>query len=86
MSCATTVSAPDEGTAGKRVTWIVRQLKASPFNLGSKRSGTAAGFINRVTVSAETFYSEVVQPLREWVPAASKASDLPRDEQADDCE
>ncbi|MGW6659017.1 TerD family protein [Rhodococcus sp. NPDC055024] len=130
VSCSTTVSAPDEGTAGKRVTWALRQLKNAPedllvealftgpasstcetltsaratprlltdgqggqlssfvltqsFALGSKRSGTAASFISSVTSSAEMFYSEVVQPLREWVPAAPKASDLPREEQADD--
>lgn len=129
VSCSTTVSAPDEGTSGKRVTWALRQLKNAPadllvealftgpasstcetiasaratprlltdgqggqlssfvltqsFTLGSKRAGTAASFINSVTSSAETFYSEVVQPLREWVPAAPKASDLPRDEQVD---
>ena len=118
VSCSTTVSAPDEGTSGKRVTWVLRQLKNAPaellvealftgpasstcetvasarttprlltdsqggqlssfvltqsFTLGSKRSGTAASFINSVTSSAEIFYSEVVQPLREWVPAARR--------------
>nr|WP_202022430.1 TerD family protein [Rhodococcus sp. MS13] len=129
VSCSTTVSAPDEGTAGKRVTWALRQLKNAPedllvealftgpaastceiltsaratprlltdgqggqltsfvltqsFPLGSKRAGTAASFISSITSSAEVFYSEVVQPLREWVPAAPKASDLPREEQVD---
>lgn len=132
VSCSTTVSAPDEGTAGKRVSWILRQLKSAPedllveaaftgpaastcetlasaratprlltdgqggqvssfvltraFTLGSKRSGTAASFINSVTGSAESFYADVVQPLREWVPSAPKAADLPREEQPDELE
>ncbi|WP_024793699.1 TerD family protein [Tomitella biformata] len=130
VTCSTVLTAPDEGTAGKRVTWALRQLKIAPadlliealftaptsstckphaevratprilidgqsgqlgsfvlmqtFTLGSKRAGTAASFIGSVTQSAETFYADVIQPLREWVPAAPKASDLQRDEQVDD--
>ncbi|MCJ0904515.1 TerD family protein [Rhodococcus sp. ARC_M6] len=130
ITCTTVVSAPDEGTSGKRVAWVLRQLKNAPadllieaafsgptsstcephaevratpriltdgqsgqlssfvlmqtFTLGSKRAGTAASFISSVTHSAESFYAEVIQPLREWVPAAPKASDIRRDEQTDD--
>ncbi|MDJ0441635.1 TerD family protein [Rhodococcus qingshengii] len=130
VTCSTVVKAPDEGTAGKRVTWVLRQLKNAPsdllieatftgptsstcephadiraapriltdsqsgqlnsfslmqtFTLGGKRAGTAASFIGSVTQSAESFYAEVIQPLREWVPAAPKGSDLQREEQADD--
>lgn len=130
ITCSTQVTAPDEGTAGKRVTWMLRQLKNAPadllieatftgptsstcephvavraaprilcdnqsgqlhsftlmrtFTLGGKRAGTAASFIGSVTHSAETFYADVIQPLREWVPAAPKASELGRDEHTDD--
>ncbi|GEM_PF-193911 len=130
ITCSTHVTAPDEGTAGKRVTWMLRQLKNAPadllieatftapasstcephttvrvtpriltnnqsgqlhaftlmrtFTLGGKRAGTAASFIGSVTHSAETFYAEVIQPVREWVPAAPKASELGRDEHTDD--
>ena len=54
------------------------------FPLGGKRAGTAASFIGSVTHSAETFYADVIQPLREWVPAAPKATELGRDEHGDD--
>lgn len=130
VTCSTVVKAPDEGTAGKRVTWVLRQLKNAPadlliealfsgptsstcephadvrttpriltdgqtgqlnsfslmqtFTLGGKRAGTAASFIGSVTQSAESFYAEVIQPLREWVPAAPKGSDLQREEHIDD--
>lgn len=130
ITCSTQVTAPDEGTAGKRVTWMLRQLKNAPadllieatftapasstcephtavrvtprilcdnqsgqlhsftlmrtFALGGKRAGTAASFIGSVTHSAETFYADVIQPVREWVPAAPKASELGRDEHTDD--
>lgn len=130
VTCSRVVKAPDEGTAGKRVTWVLRQLKNAPadllieatftgptsstcephadvrttpriltdsqsgqlnsfsliqtFTLGGKRAGTAASFIGSVTQSAESFYAEVIQPLREWVPAAPKGSDLQREEHIDD--
>jgi hypothetical protein len=129
VACSTQITAPDEGTAGKRVTWMLRQLKNAPadllieatftgptsstcephvavratpriltdnqsgqlhsftlmrtFALGGKRAGTAASFIGSVTHSAETFYADVIQPVREWVPAAPKASELGRDEHID---
>lgn len=54
------------------------------FTLGAKRAGIAASFIGSVTHSAETFYTDVIQPVREWVPAAPKASELGRDEHSDD--
>lgn len=122
IHCSTTVEAPDEGTAGRRINWLVRQLRAAPDNLqvealfsepgvaacehldliranpkvltegrtgeiisfvlrqnspmGSKRSGTASGFVNSVTDSVDTFYEKVLQPLREWVPAAPKHNEL----------
>lgn len=130
ITCSTQVTAPDEGTAGKRVTWMLRQLKNAPadllieatftnptsstcephttvrvaprtltdnqtgqlnsftlmrtFPFSGKRAGTAASFIGSVTHSAETFYADVIQPIREWVPAAPKATELERDEHTDD--
>lgn len=129
ITCSTQVTAPDEGTAGNRVTWMLRQLKNAPtdllieatftapasstckphttvratqriltdnqsgqlhsftlmrtFTLGAKRAGTAASLIGSITHSAETFYTDVIQPVREWVPATPKASELGRDEHTD---
>ncbi|MBJ8341980.1 TerD family protein [Antrihabitans sp. YC3-6] len=110
------IIAPTEGTALRRVTWLLRQLKDAPADLlveavftdasqvsceklstvrddakslivgrqgditsftltsvvpmGSRRSGSAAGFIASVTESADKFYASVLQPLKPWVPAA----------------
>ncbi|WP_280346853.1 TerD family protein [Nocardia neocaledoniensis] len=116
VRCRTTIAAPDEGTALRRVAWLTKQLTEAPGNLqieavftergaetcefletvratpksltegrpgsivsftleqtfpmGNKRSGTAASFITSVTSATDSFYGSVVQPLREWVPAA----------------
>lgn len=122
ITCSTQVTAPDEGTAGKRVTWMLCQLKNAPadllieatstcgphhrpcepltltdnqsgqlhsftlmrtFTLGAT-SCTAASLIGSITHSAETFYAEVIQSVREWVPAAPTASVLGRDERTHD--
>ncbi|MFC8043191.1 TerD family protein [Nocardia sp. NPDC057353] len=121
IRCAVSLDAPDEGTAGRRVAWLLRQLKDAPadvtveavfsergneacerldavradpkvltqgragtvvaftlrqtFPMGARRSGTAAGFVTGVTTAVDTFYGAVVQPLREWVPAAPKQAE-----------
>jgi stress response protein SCP2 len=38
--------------------------------IGTKRSGVRGAFVPSVTQAVETFYRDVVQPLRPWVPAA----------------
>ncbi|MEV6360130.1 TerD family protein [Nocardia asteroides] len=122
VRCRTTIAAPDEGTAARRVSWLTRQLTDAPgrlqieavfaergnetcelldtvranpksltegrttpivsftleqtFPMGSKRSGTAASFISSVTSATDAFYGSVVQPLREWVPAAPAQTDV----------
>jgi hypothetical protein len=38
--------------------------------VGTKRSGVRGAFVPSVTQAVESFYREVVQPLRPWVPAA----------------
>lgn len=123
VHCRTTLDAPNEGTAGRRLSWLLKQLDNAPgdlkveavfsergneacelldtlradpkvltagrtgaitsfalqqsFTMGSKRSGTATGFITSVKSATDTFYGSVVQPLREWVPAAPKQSEAP---------
>ncbi|WP_459546183.1 TerD family protein [Nocardia sp. X0981] len=125
IRCRTTVAAPDEGTASRRLSWLLRQLPEAPgavrveavfsergnevcehldtvranpkvltsgrsgeivsfsleqsFPMGSRRSGTAAGFVASVTASIDSFYGTVVQPLREWTPAAPKPVEQPPD-------
>ncbi|MFF2086110.1 TerD family protein [Nocardia sp. NPDC058176] len=122
VHCRIALAAPDEGTSGRRVTWLIKQLTDAPgrvqveavfsergtescelldtvranpksltdgrtgsivsftleqsFPMGNKRSGTAASFIASVTSATDTFYGSVVQPLREWVPAAPKQTDV----------
>lgn len=121
VRCRTTVAAPDEGTAARRVAWLTKQLADAPgtvgveavfsergneacelldtvranpksltegragsivsftleqsFPMGSRRSGTATSFITSVTAACDSFYGTVVQPMREWVPAAPKQAD-----------
>ncbi|MFC8528744.1 TerD family protein [Nocardia sp. NPDC057227] len=121
IRCAVSLDAPDEGAAGRRVAWLLRQLKDAPaditveamfsergneacerldavranpkvltqgragtvvaftlrqtFPMGARRSGTAAGFVAGVTTATDAFYGTVVQPLREWVPAAPKQAE-----------
>ncbi|WP_175584892.1 TerD family protein [Nocardia cyriacigeorgica] len=118
VRCRTTIQAPNEGTSGRRLAWLIRQLVAAPddiqveavfsergneacehlgtvradpkvltagksgdivsftlersYPMGNKRSGTATSFIASVTSATDEFYGSVVQPLREWVPAAPK--------------
>jgi stress response protein SCP2 len=119
---STRLVAPQEGTASRRIGWLLRQLKTAPDDvlievafaggtestcellrdvrdraaallpsgkaeltaftltrsqpLGTKRSGVRGAFIPSVTQAVETFYAEVVQPLRPWVPPAPQ---LPED-------
>ncbi|WP_039824332.1 TerD family protein [Nocardia testacea] len=59
------------GRAGEIVSFTLEQ----GFPMGSRRSGTAASFISSVTSSVDGFYGRVVQPLREWTPAAPKQAE-----------
>ncbi|MBQ7803043.1 hypothetical protein [Rhodococcus sp. (in: high G+C Gram-positive bacteria)] len=43
ITCSTQVAAPDEGTAGKRVTWMLRQLKNAPADLLIEATFTGPG-------------------------------------------
>lgn len=66
-------------TAGRPGEIVSFSLEES-FPMGSRRSGAAAGFITSVTSSVDSFYGAVVQPLREWTPAAPKqAASWPSD-------
>jgi stress response protein SCP2 len=38
--------------------------------MGTKRSGVRGAFVPSVTSAAETYYADVVQPLRAWTPPA----------------
>lgn len=44
--------------------------------LGTKRSGLKAAFIPSVIGATESFYSQVLQPIRMWVPPAPKLPPL----------
>ncbi|MFD4460431.1 TerD family protein [Nocardia sp. NPDC058480] len=59
-----------------RTSPIVSFTLEQTFPMASKRSGTAAGFIAGVTTATDAFYGAVMQPLREWVPAAPKQADV----------
>ncbi|MCZ4560153.1 TerD family protein [Rhodococcus sp. IEGM 1401] len=120
IQCSTAVDAPTDGTALRRASWLLKQLKnapadilveavfadaseiscenlatvradaksltagrsselqyftlTSPTKMGSKRSGSAAGFIGSVTDGLDAFYRDVVQPLKPWVPSAPGTS------------
>jgi hypothetical protein len=113
---STKLPAPQEGTAARRISWLLRQLKDAPDDvlidvafagtsestcellrdvrekpgpligsskaevaaftlsrsmpLGTKRSGVRGAFVPSVTQAIESFYRDVVQPVRPWVPAA----------------
>lgn len=43
--------------------------------VGTKRSGLGSGFVHSVTSAVDSFYADVLQPLREWVPAAPHPAD-----------
>ncbi|MGW0005417.1 TerD family protein [Nocardia grenadensis] len=60
------------GRTGEIVSFTLEQS----FPMGNRRSGTAASFITSVTSSVDDFYGKVVQPLREWTPAAPKQAEL----------
>ncbi|MFQ6225701.1 TerD family protein [Nocardia sp. NPDC002869] len=59
------------GRTGEIVSFTLEQS----FPMGNRRSGTAASFITSVTSSVDDFYGKVVQPLREWTPAAPKQAE-----------
>jgi stress response protein SCP2 len=59
-----------------RTSPIVSFTLEQTFPMGNKRSGTAAGFIGGVTAATDAFYGAVMQPLREWVPAAPRQTGL----------
>ncbi|WP_088943797.1 TerD family protein [Rhodococcus sp. 1168] len=121
IQCSTAIDAPDDGTALKRTSWLIKQLKdapaetlveavfsdaaeisceslatvrgdaksltagrasvlarftlTAPTKMGSKRSGSAAGFIGSITDGVDEFYRTVLQPLKPWVPSAPEAGD-----------
>lgn len=120
IQCSTTIDAPNDGTALRRASWLLKQLQhapadilveavfadvsevscenlatvradtksltsgrvselrrftlTSPTKMGSKRSGSAAGFIVSVTDGVDAFYRDVVQPLKPWVPSAPEST------------
>ncbi|MGW0325377.1 TerD family protein [Nocardia sp. NPDC003183] len=66
-----------------RTSPIVSFTLEQTFPMGNKRSGTAASFIASVTTATDAFYGAVMQPLREWVPAAPKQAGLDPTETAE---
>ncbi|WP_067702557.1 TerD family protein [Nocardia jejuensis] len=60
------------GRAGEITSFTLEQS----FPMGNRRSGTATSFIASITAATDAFYGSVVQPLREWVPAAPKQSEI----------
>lgn len=42
--------------------------------MGTKRSGVRGAFVPSITGATETFYADVVQPLRPWTPPAPRMS------------
>jgi hypothetical protein len=52
--------------------------------MGTKRGAGKGGFIDSVIDAINTFYSEVVQHLKAWVPAAPKMRELPGENATDD--
>ncbi|MGY1620451.1 TerD family protein [Geodermatophilus sp. SYSU D00691] len=118
---STKMPAPQEGTAQRRINWLLRQLKDAPDDvlidvafadssestcellrdvrdkpvalvgsgkaevatftltrslpLGTKRSGVRGAFVPSVTQAVESFYADVVQPIRPWVARAPQLPD-----------
>ncbi|MFE1591946.1 TerD family protein [Nocardia sp. NPDC058705] len=66
-----------------RTSALVSFTLEQAFPMGNKRAGTAASFITSVTTATDTFYGSVMQPLREWVPAAPKQTDITTPEAAE---
>lgn len=69
-----TVRADTKSLTYGRVSELKRFTLTSPSRMGSKRSGSAAGFIGSVTDGVDAFYRDVLQPLKPWVPAAPEAA------------
>ena len=69
-----TVRADTKSLTVGRVSELERFTLTSPTKMGSKRSGSAAGFIGSVTDGVDAFYRDVVQPLKPWVPSAPEAA------------
>jgi hypothetical protein len=69
-----TVRADAKSLTGGRVSTLERFTLTSSTKMGSKRSGSAAGFIASVTDGLDGFYRDVLQPLKPWVPSAPEAS------------
>ncbi|SNT10333.1 TerD family protein [Rhodococcoides kyotonense] len=68
-----TVRADAKSLTGGRVSTLQRFTLTSSTRMGSKRSGSAAGFIASVTDGLDGFYRDVLQPLKPWVPSAPEA-------------
>lgn len=60
------------GNSGTLDTFVLRYSAT----MGTKRSGVNSGFVHSVTTTVDAFYADVLQPLREWVPAAPQPADL----------
>ncbi|WP_072801568.1 TerD family protein [Rhodococcoides yunnanense] len=69
-----TVRADTKSLTSGRVSELRRFTLTSPSKMGSKRSGSAAGFIGSVTDGVDAFYRDVVQPLKPWVPSAPEST------------
>lgn len=69
-----TVRADTKSLTAGRVSDLRRFTLTSPSKMGSKRSGSAAGFIGSVTDGVDAFYRDVVQPLKPWVPPAPEST------------
>lgn len=78
-----TVRANPRSLTDGRTASIVSFTLEHTFPMGNKRSGTAASFITSVTSATDSFYGTVVQPLREWVPAAPVQTEIAATESAE---
>lgn len=76
ISCANlaTVRADTKSLTAGRISALQYFTLTSPTKMGSKRSGSAAGFIGSVTDGLDAFYRDVVQPLKPLVPSAPEAT------------
>ncbi len=70
-----TVRADEKSLTAGRPGDITSFTLTSVTPMGSKRSGSASGFITSVTESADRFYASVLQPLKAWVPAAPEPAE-----------
>lgn len=69
-----TVRADAKSLTAGRVSTLERFTLTSSTKMGSKRSGSAAGFIASVTDGLDSFYRDVLQPLKPWVPSAPEGA------------